>query len=61
MEPLIKTGQIKLLFKMIKFKARNARPSPIKQGTAIAKFCNAEIDYFELKLTVHVLIRGSLA
>ena len=29
-------------------------------STAIAKFPNAEIDHFRLKLIVHVLIRGSL-
>ena len=40
---------------MIKFKARNERNS-----RAIAKFRNAGIDYFRLKLMVHVLIRGSL-
>ena len=40
---------------MIKVKAGNARNS-----RAIAKFSNAEIDYFALKLIVHVLIRGSL-
>jgi hypothetical protein len=40
---------------MIKIKAGNARNS-----TAIAKFSNAEIDHFRLKLIVHVLIRGSL-
>ena len=40
---------------MIKVKAGNARNS-----RAIAKFSNAEIDYFGLKLIVHVLIRGSL-
>ena len=39
---------------MIKVKAGNARNS-----RAIAKFSNAEIDYFGLKLIVHVLIRGS--
>ena len=54
-EPLIKTGRIKLRRKMIKIKAGNARNS-----TAIAKFSNAEIDHFRLKLIVHVLIRGSL-
>jgi hypothetical protein len=54
-EPLIKTGRIKLKFKMIKFKARNARNS-----RAIAKFCNTGIDCFEIKLIVHVLFRGSL-
>ena len=41
---------------MIKVKAGNARNS-----RAIAKFSNVEIDYFGLKLIVHVLIRGSLA
>jgi hypothetical protein len=41
---------------MIKIKAGNARNS-----TAIAKFSNAEIDHFKLKLIVHVLIRGSLS
>ena len=40
---------------MIKVKAGNARNS-----RAIAKFSNVEIDYFGLKLIVHVLIRGSL-
>ncbi len=40
---------------MIKIKAGNARNS-----TAIAKFSNAEINHFKLKLIVHVLIRGSL-
>ena len=54
-EPLIKTGRIKLRYKMIKVKAGNARNS-----RAIAKFSNVEIDYFGLKLIVHVLIRGSL-
>jgi hypothetical protein len=54
-EPLIKAGGIKLGFKMIKIKAGNARNS-----TAIAKFPNAEVGYFGLKLIVHVLIRGSL-
>ncbi len=42
-------------FKMVKFKARNARNS-----RAIAKFCNTGIDYFGFRLIVHVLIRGSL-
>ena len=55
MELLIKTGRYKLRFKMIKIKAGNARNS-----RAIAKLPNAEIDYFGLKLIVHVLIRGSL-
>ena len=41
---------------MIKIKAGNARNS-----RAIAKLPNAEVDYFKLKLIVHVLIRGSLA
>ena len=40
---------------MIKIKAGNERNS-----RAIAKFANAEIGYFGLKLIVHVLIRGSL-
>jgi hypothetical protein len=40
---------------MIKIKAGSARNSP-----AIAKLPNAEVDYFKLKLIVHVLIRGSL-
>jgi hypothetical protein len=40
---------------MIKIKAANERNS-----RAIAKFSNAEIGYFGLKLIVHVLIRGSL-
>ena len=54
-EPLIKTGRYKLRVKMIKIKAGNARNS-----RAIAKLPNAEVDYFRLKLIVHVLIRGSL-
>ena len=45
---------------MIKIKAGNARQVYIL-GTAIAKFSNAEIDHFGLKLIVHVLIRGSLS
>ncbi len=40
---------------MLKIKAGNERNSP-----AIAKFSNEDIDYFGLKLVVHVLIRGSL-
>jgi hypothetical protein len=40
---------------MTKIKAGNARNSQ-----AIAKFPNAEVDYFRLKSIVHVLIRGSL-
>ena len=40
---------------MIKIKAWNASNS-----RAIAKFHNAEIDYFEHKMFVHDLIRGSL-
>jgi hypothetical protein len=40
---------------MIEVKAENARHS-----RAIAKFSNAEIDYFGFKLIVHILIRGSL-
>ncbi len=39
---------------MIKIKAWNARNS-----SAIAKFHNAEIDYFGLKLIGHDLFRGS--
>jgi hypothetical protein len=31
-----------------------------RNSRAIAKFANAEIGYFGLKLIVHVLIRGSL-
>ena len=41
---------------MIEIKAWNARNS-----RAIAKFHNAEIDYFGLKLIGHDLFRGSLA
>ena len=55
-EPLNKSGRIKLRLKMIKIKAWNARNS-----RAIAKFHNAEIDYFGLKLIGHDLFRGSLA
>jgi len=40
---------------MIKVKTRNAHNS-----RAIAKFRNAEIDYFRPKLIVHELLRGSL-
>ena len=40
---------------MIKIKAWNARNSH-----SIAKFHNAEIGHFKLKLICHVLIRGSL-
>ncbi len=40
---------------MIEIKAWNARNS-----RAIAKFHNAEIDYFRLKLIGHDLFRGSL-
>jgi len=40
---------------MIKIKAWNASNSP-----AIAKFHNAEIDYFGHKMFDHDLIRGSL-
>jgi len=40
---------------MIKIKAGNERNS-----RAIAKFANAEIGYFGLKLIVHVLIKDSL-
>ena len=53
-ESLIKSGRIILGYKMIKIKARNAGNS-----RAIAKFCNAEIDYFVPKMIVHDLIRGS--
>ena len=59
-EPLIEIGRYKLplqsgLGKMIKIKAGNARNS-----RAIAKLPNTEVDYFRLKLIVHVLIRASL-
>ena len=40
---------------MIKIEARNARNS-----RTIAKFCNADIDYFSLKLAVHDFCRGSI-
>jgi len=40
---------------MIKFKARNASNSK-----AIAKFRNAEVNYFVPKMVDHDLIRGSL-
>ena len=54
-EPLIKSGRIILGCKIIKIKARNASNS-----RAIAKFCNAEIDYFVPQMIGHDLIRGSL-
>jgi hypothetical protein len=49
---------------MIKIKAGNARHAN-NMGRAIAKpasifLGNAEVDYFKLKLIVHVLIRGFL-
>ena len=53
---LIKSGRIILGYKMIKVKAWNASNS-----RAIAKFRNAEINYFESKMVDHDLIRGSLA
>jgi hypothetical protein len=39
---------------MIEIKAGSARNS-----RAIVKLPNAEVDYFRLKLIVHVLLRGS--
>jgi hypothetical protein len=52
---------------MIKIKAGNARKTQSNRyahgasfSMAIAKFPNAEIDHFRLKLIVHVLIRDSL-
>ena len=49
---------------MIKINAGNARHAS-KLGRTIAKYAfiflgNAEVDYFRLKLIVHVLIRSSL-
>jgi len=52
---MIESGRIILGSKMIKIKARNASNS-----RAIAKFRNAEIDYFAPKVVGHDLIRGSL-
>ncbi len=54
-EPLHKSGRIKLGFKLIKIKARNASNS-----TAIAAFRNAEIDHFGPTLIAHGFCRGSL-
>ncbi len=54
-ESLIKSGRIILGCKMIKVKARNASNS-----MAIAKFRNAEVNYFVPKMIDHDLIRGSL-
>ncbi len=45
---------------MVKFKARNARNSRAIAKPAFIFLGNAGIDYFGLKLSVHVLIRGSL-
>ena len=63
----MKIGRIKLRCKMIKIKAGNARKTQSNRcahgasfSTAIAKFSNAEISHFKLKLIVHVFIRGSL-
>jgi len=55
MEPLIKSGWIILGCTMIKIKARNASNS-----RAIAKFRNAEIDYFVPKMVGHDLISSSI-
>ncbi len=58
---------------MIKLKTRNARPLidilsprhwnvPVRRNSkALAKFRNAEINYFVPKMVVHDLIRGSLS
>ena len=51
----MKSGRIILGCKMIKIKARNAGNS-----TTIAKFRNAEINYFAPKMVVHDFIRGFL-
>jgi hypothetical protein len=69
-EPLIKAGRIKLPYeigagKMIKFKAPHVYKMWARNSRAIAKpafiiLGNTGIDYFGLKLIVHVLIRGSL-
>jgi hypothetical protein len=59
-EPLIKTGRYRLRAKMIKIKAGNARNSPAIAKPASIFLGNAEVDYFGLKLIVHVLISGSL-
>ncbi len=53
-ESLAKSGRIILGCKMIKVKARNASNS-----RAIAKFRNAEINYFVPKMVVHDLVIGS--
>ena len=44
---------------MIKIKAENERNSGGWSPRDIAEFFNADMDYFGLKLVVHVLIRGS--
>ena len=46
----------RVVIKMIKFKAWNARNS-----RAIAKFHNAEIGHFGHNAIIHELIRGSLS
>jgi hypothetical protein len=46
---------------MIKIKAGKIKAGNERNSRAIAKFANAEIGYFGLKLIVHVLIRGSLS
>ncbi len=45
---------------MIKFKAHNARNSRAIAKPAFVFLGNTGIDYFELRLIVHVLFRGSL-
>ncbi len=70
-EPLIKTGRIKLPYeigagKIIKFKAPHVYKMRARNSRAIAKpafifLGNTGIDYFGLKLIVHVLFRDSLA
>jgi len=59
-EPLIKSGSNRLSVKTFWFKAWNARHKCV-MGRAIAKFYNAETGYFNHKMSIHDLIRGSLA
>ena len=64
---MIKSGRIKMGFKIINIKVRNASKTQSNRcahgaslSRAIAKFRNAEIDYFGPRLIGHDLIIGSL-
>ena len=59
-EPLFKSGSNRLSVKMFWFKAWNAGHKCV-MGRAIAKFRNAETGHFKHKMSIHDLIRGSLA